>query len=100
MSLLLVAIAQAIASAPPETIDLTVRRPCDIERESQDEIVVCSERERQESFRLSQPGIKPVAPLKAEIQLTDGVALSAETESANIGGAPSNRLMARLKIKF
>ena len=100
MSLLLAALTQAIASAPPETIDLTVRRPSDIERASVDEIVVCSERDRQDAFRLNQPGARASERLRAEVELAEGVVVGAETESASIGGIPSNRLMTRLKIKF
>lgn len=100
MSLLLAAIAQAVTSAPPERIDLTVRRPCEAEQESADEIVVCGEREIQASYRINQPQTQTAKRPKAEVQLAEGVDASVETEAANIGGAPSNRLMVRLKIKF
>ena len=99
MSLLL-AVTQAITSMAPERIDLTVRTPCEIEQQSKDEIVVCAERESQESFRINQPQPKRAKPLRAEAQLAEGVGVSAETESANVGGFPSNRLMVRLKFKF
>ena len=34
------------------------------------------------------------------MQLDQGLSASAETESYDVGGFPSNRLMVRLKIKF
>ena len=93
--------SQAISSAPPERISLTVPPPCEAERLFNDEIVVCVRRPQGVSpYRINQsPGPQPQVP-NAEVQLANGVSVSAETEQAHIGGFPSNRVMVRLKFKF
>jgi len=94
-------LAQAVTSAPPKKIDLTIPQPCRAQKPSDDEIVVCARRDGELSpYRIGQPPSRRSDVPKAELQLADGVAASAETESADVGGFPSNRVMVRLKIKF
>lgn len=99
MSPILVAFAQAISSTPPQVIDLTTHNTCS--RKTADEIVVCGERDRSARYRIKQS----VLPAKegipaAQLKLGKGVNASAETEQADVGGFPSERVMIRLKIKF
>ncbi|WP_294011198.1 hypothetical protein [Sphingomonas sp.] len=93
--------AQAVSSAPPEKIDLTIPQPCEARRSSNDEIIVCAPGQKGLSpYRIHQPAAEqPVIP-KAQLQLAEGVSVAAETEQAVINGFPSNRLMVGLKIKF
>lgn len=101
MSLLLIALAQAVTSTPPEKIDLTAPQPCETQKSKDDEIVVCARRNDGSSpYRINQPMPRKSEPAKAELQLADGVDAAAETENADVGGFPSNRVMVRLKIKF
>lgn len=101
MSLILAALAQAVTSRPPERIDLTLPQPCPAKKSTSEEIVVCARPDGVSPYRLKQPAPAPAkdAP-KAEVAIAEGVAVGAETESANVGGFTSNRLMARIKIKF
>ena len=102
--LILAAVAPGAASAePPVVIDLLIPQTCAQTDEAilQSEIVVCGERERQPLHRLNR--IDPVTGRslpKAEVQLADGTSLAAETESADLGMARSQRAMVRLKLKF
>ena len=101
MSLVLASLAQAVMARPPERIDLTFPQPCAAQKSTSEEIVVCARPDGVSPYRLKQPA--PVATKgapKAEVAIADGVAVGAETESANVGGFTSNRLMARIKIKF
>jgi hypothetical protein len=101
MPLLLLALTQAISAAPPERIDLTVRKSCPVQRSQSDEVVVCANRGEANPYRINQPPPPPEAQLpKAETQLADGVSAGAETENVDVGGFPSNRMMIRLKVKF
>jgi hypothetical protein len=101
LSLLLAAMAQAVTSVPPEKIDLTIRRPCEAQKSNDDEIVVCARRNDSLSpYRIYQPPPRQSDIPKAEMRLADGLSASAETENAEVGGFPSNRVMVRLKIKF
>jgi hypothetical protein len=102
MSLLFAAFVQAVTSVPPEKIDLTIPRPCEAQNSNDDdEIVVCGRRREGFSpYRINQPTPRQSEPPKAELQLADGVRAAAETENADVGGFPSNRVMVRLKIKF
>jgi hypothetical protein len=101
MSLLFAAIIQAVTSTPPEKIDLTIPQLCETQKSNDDEIVVCGRRgEGLSPYRINQPPHRQLEPPKAELQLVDGVRAAAETENADVGGFPSNRLMVRLKIKF
>lgn len=103
----LLILAQASAVAPVEAerlvIDLLVPPPCaedDVQR-LQGELVVCANREGDERDRLADPGAVAADGLpRAELQLADGTVVSAETESADLGMARSQRLMVRLKLKF
>lgn len=99
--LLLAAIAQAVASTPPQKIDLTIRPACESQKSDGDEIVVCARRKDGFSpYRINQPPPRQPDLPKAELQLEGGLSIAAETENVDVGGFPSNRLMARLKIKF
>jgi hypothetical protein len=101
MSLLFAAIAQAVTSTSPEKIDLTISQPCEPQNSNGDEIVVCGRRgDGFSPYRIYQPPPYKSGPPKAELQLVGGVSAAAETESANVGGFSSNRVMARIKIKF
>ena len=100
MSLLFAAIAQAVTSAPPEKIDLTIRQPCEAQKSNDDEIVVCGRKNGHSPYRISQPPPRQSDLPKAELQLSDGISAAAETENVDVGGFPSNRVMVRLKIKF
>jgi len=97
MILLLAAALQTVAIQRTETIDFTMRQPCD--GQSSEEVVVCAKR-GESPYRLKQPAPPPQKTAKAEVTIADGVAASAETESADVGGFASNRLMLRLKVKF
>jgi hypothetical protein len=101
MSLLFAVFAQAVTSVPPEKIDLTIPQPCEAQKSNDDEIVVCGRKgEGFSPYRINQPTPRQSEPPKAELQLADGVRAAAETENADVGGFPSNRVMVRLKIKF
>ena len=93
-----IAIAQPISASPPERIDLTIPQPCRSEASS-DEVVVCANRNGESPYRLQQSSQKEGIP-KAEVSLAEGVSVAGETEQADIGGMPSNRVMLRLKVKF
>ena len=100
MTLLLMVALQAVSSGPPDRIDLTIHEPCERQRAAIDEVVVCARGGEQSPYRLKQQPSERKSEPKAELQLADGVATAAETESAGVGGFPSNRVMLRLKIKF
>src|SRR5919106_3952873 len=94
------AVAQAISASPPERIDLTVPQPCRPEAASNDEVVVCANRDGESPYRLrEQPPPTKEMP-KAEVSIAEGVSIAAETESEEVGGVPSKRGMIRLKVKF
>ena len=97
MILLLAAALQTVPVQRSETIDFTMPRPCD--GQTSEEVVVCAKR-GESPYRLKQPKPSTQKPLKAEVTIADGVALSAETENADVGGLASNRVMLRLKVKF
>ena len=100
MSLILAALAQAVTSRPPERIDLTIPQPCVRQESTSGEIVVCARPDGVSPYRLKQPPSPTKDVPKAEVAIANGVAVGAETESANVGGFTSNRVMARIKIKF
>ena len=95
--LVLVAI-QAAASAAPVRIDLTVPPPCGAQKAASDEIVVCAD--GSSPYRIKQQPVRQPDLPKAEVQIAEGVQASADTEQADVGGFPSNRVVLRLKIKF
>jgi hypothetical protein len=68
---------------------------------ARDEIVVCGRApgELGPSRLPPLPARESDIP-KAETAIGKGIAIAGETEQADVGGVPSNRLMVRLKIKF
>lgn len=99
MILLLAASLQTIGAPKSETIDLRMSQPCVPARRGE-EVVVCANRNGENPYRLKQPARKERGPVKAQMQVADGVTAGAETENVDVGGFPSNRLMLRFKIKF
>jgi hypothetical protein len=101
VTLLLLLVAQAVGSAPAEQIVPAAAPRCRARASSNDEIVVCARRpDGPNPYRINQPPAAPSEPSKAEVQIARGVSAAAETEQADIGGFPSNRLLVRFKIKF
>ena len=100
--MLLLAAAQAMSASPPERVDLTIPQPCAEKRAENGEVVVCANRNGVSPYRLQEPEAPPEGSAlpKAEVKLADGATLGAETEQADVGGFPSNRIMVGLKIKF
>lgn len=91
---------QALGSAPPEKVDLTIPKPCGEQRES-DEVVVCGSRDGASPYRLKIPMQQSEQALpSARFQISEGVGAAVETEEADVGGFKSNRAMVRVKIKF
>lgn len=85
-------------------IDLMPRRstPTPCEDSTDGTIVVCGEADDPELYRYD-PALEtpPVDGMdKAEVELAEGVSATAETEQVAVGGFPSNRVMARVKIRF
>ena len=101
MSLLLAALLQAMSASPPERVDLTIPQPCAAQRSETDQVVVCGNRKGESPCRLKEPVVpeEGEALPKAEVKLGDGTTFGAETEQADVGGFPSNRIMLGLKIK-
>ena len=100
MSLLLLLAVQAVGSAPAEQIVPATAPRCEA-RASNDEIVVCARRpDGSNHYRIKQAPAADPGASKAEVQIARGVSAAAETEQADVGGFPSNRLLVRLKIKF
>jgi hypothetical protein len=65
------------------------------------EVVVCGRRgDESSSYRLKDMPPPRSAIPRAEARLSEEVRAIAETENAEVGGRPSNRLMVRLKFKF
>ena len=95
-----IAITQAISASPPERIDLTIPQPCRSEAASSDEVVVCANRKGENPYRLLEAPPRPKGVPKAELSVAEGVSVAGETEQADVGGTPSNRVMFRLKVKF
>jgi hypothetical protein len=101
LALLLLIIVQAASAAPLESTASAAAPRCEADRPVHEEIVVCAQRQEGSSpYRINQPPARKRGVPKAEVQLADGVAASAETEQADVGGFPSDRVMVRLKIKF
>ena len=101
MMLLLVA-AQAMSASPPERVDLTIPQPCAEKRAENGEVVVCANRNGVSPYRLQEPEApaEGSALPEAEVKIADGVTAGAETQQADVGGFPSNRIMVGLKFKF
>lgn len=97
-----IVIAQSFAedpgqSKPPIFVPKVPRCP----KRGPDEIVVCAE--DPETFRLrplsQEFGADEDLP-RARLDLGEGASISAEVESAGVGGHVSNRVMVRGRIKF
>ena len=97
MIFLLAAALQTVPVHGSETIDFRMAQPCD--GRTDEEVVVCARR-GESPYRLKQPTPPARKPVKAEVSIANGVAVSAETENADVGGLASNRTMLRLKVKF
>ena len=98
--LFLLLAAQAMSASPPERVDLTISQPCAPKAEDSGEVVVCANRNGESPYRLKDdPPVEEILP-KAEVQVAQGASVSAETENADVGGWPSNRVMLNLKVKF
>ena len=99
MPFLFLAMAQAISSAPADSLQLP--KQCEAKQSASEVIVVCARhRDGSSPYR-----IKPMQPpgseiKRADMRLGEGVTASAETERYGVGGFLSNRVMVRLKIKF
>lgn len=101
MPLFLLVFAQVVSAVSPETIDLTIPQSCASQKGESDEIVVCANRgDGSNPYRINQPPAPQKQLPQAEVQLADGASVGAETESVDVGGYPSNRVMFRLKFKF
>ena len=100
--MLLLAVAQAMSASPPERVDLTIPQPCAEQRTETGELVVCANRNGVSPYRLQapEPPAEGSALPEAAVKIADGVTANAGTEQADVGGFPSNRIMAGLKIKF
>lgn len=100
--LLSLLLTQVVSAYSPERIDLTIPQPCRPEQQESGEVVVCANRNGESPYRLKQPVQQKATTVlpKAELRVADGVAVSGETEEADVGGFPSNRAMIKLKIKF
>ncbi|HEU4704969.1 MAG TPA: hypothetical protein VFS45_04605 [Sphingomicrobium sp.] len=99
LTLFLAALAQAVASVPPERIDLT--RSCEARAATDQEIVVCGRRgEGPGPYRIAQMPPERASIPKAEVQVADGVRIAGETETVDVGGFPSQRFVLRLKLAF
>ena len=97
--LLPILLAQIAVTAPRETIDLTIAQPCQ-EARTDAEVVVCARR-GDSPYRLRDvPPAKRQALPDAQVKIANGVSAGAETESADVGGFQSNRMMVRFKLKF
>jgi hypothetical protein len=102
-SILAIVLAAAPVEAERVVIDLTVSTPCADDRDEtlEDEILVCAKIDGASPYRIVGARDATTEPLPhAELQLSDDAKLSAETESADLGMARSQRLMVRLKFKF
>ncbi len=101
LSLFLAALMQVADPAPSRKIDLTTSGTCHTGVTGASEVVVCGRRgDGSSPYRLKKLTPPRSDIPKAEAQLSGGVSASVETENADVGGRPSNRLMVRLKIKF
>ena len=95
-----IAVVQAVSASPPERIDLTIAQPCRPEAASADEVVVCANRNGESPYRLKEEASPETDVPKAELSIAEGASVAGETEQADVGGVPSNRVMLRLKVKF
>jgi hypothetical protein len=99
MIFLLAAVVQTVTVQRLDVIDLTIPQPCERTKADQ-EVVVCAKR-GESPYRLGElPPAKRLALPDAQVKIADGVSAGAETESVDVGGFSSNRLMLRFKMKF
>ncbi len=107
MVIALLMLSQAIAgppapASPPARIDLMAqaRQSCEAATASND-IVVCGDPEGDAQYRLKPlpDRFEPSGPPRAEMAIGNTKA-SVETESVQLGGVISKRLMVRLKLPF
>ncbi len=84
-----------LATVKPATQD----RPCGTGRAG--EIVVCARNDR-EKYRMHPlpDTFREDAPPVAEKQIAPGVKVDVHTDTQQIGGVPSNRVMAGVRIAF
>jgi hypothetical protein len=103
---MMVLIAMMLQSDPvsgmpaPSAVRLTPRADCPVGDGG--DIVICARKDN-DQFRLKplpERFSREPARIKAETKLSANTTLSAETEAGDVGGAISNRLMARLKVGF
>jgi hypothetical protein len=106
LQLFVAALAQVVtaspAAQPADKVGVTVPHPCTTQATVNNEIIVCARRvDGLGPYRIKQlpPNAGSVVP-RAEVTLADGVVAGVDTERADVGGFPSNRLMAGIKIKF
>jgi hypothetical protein len=93
--------AQAVASVPQQSVDVTVRQTCETQASNEREILVCAHRSGALGpYRIKELPARQSSIPRAEVQLADGVSASADATRADVGSFPSNRLMLGLKIKF
>lgn len=98
MFLLLAAALQIVPVQRPETIALTISQPC--AGKTGEEVVVCAKR-GDSPYRLRDvPPARRQALPAAQVKIADGVSAGAETESADVGGFASNRMMVRSSSSF
>jgi hypothetical protein len=101
VSLILLLAVQAVGSAPSEQVVPPTAPRCRARASPGDEIIVCAPRpDGRSPYRINQPAAADAGLPKAQMQIARGVRASAETERADVGGFPSNRLVVRLKFKF
>ena len=93
-------VTRAPSSAPPAPVRLTPPSDCPVGDNG--DIVVCSRREH-ERYRLKpqpDPYARDAGVPRAALRIGGNATLSAETESATIGGFTSKRAMAKFRLKF
>ena len=80
-------------------IPVVTRSPEPCPSQASGEIVVCAS--DPEAFRLRPlPETYRTEPPRAEMRLGNGISAAVTNEQAGIGGVPSNRIKATLKIEF
>ena len=99
--LLLLLTAQAAPGAPPETIDLLARPEPSCAATKANEVVVCGRRNA-DRYRIP-PEYRTTEQTeelgRAEMRI-GSAAIAAQTERAQVGDFPSNRIMLRIKVPF
>jgi len=94
--------ASGAASGTPDPAPIRLTAPCPGPSDGGD-VVVCG-RSRGDEYRLKplpdryRPSAQAIP--RAQVPLAGGFKGAAETEQADVGGFPSNRIMLRLKRPF